>query len=165
MRAFARSSISNGQLRDELFLDLFLYHLKPPFGANSTILEVFNLGLELVYPIFGGSQLDRNLVRHAHGAVAIVAPKIGYPLKHSNDPTPERIHQITVITRLFLRRKPRDLVGRVGRARIHANSPTERNATVGPGKSQSANIVVLFAPGIVPVDVELEGAALLALSL
>jgi hypothetical protein len=30
---------------DELFLDLFLYHLKPPFGANSTILELFNLGL------------------------------------------------------------------------------------------------------------------------
>jgi len=30
---------------DELFLDLFLYHLKPPFGANSTILEVFSLGL------------------------------------------------------------------------------------------------------------------------
>jgi hypothetical protein len=30
---------------DELLLDLFLYHLKPPFGANSTILESFNLSL------------------------------------------------------------------------------------------------------------------------
>ena len=52
-------------------------------------------------------------MRLGHGAVAIVAPKIGYPLKHSNDPTPELIHQITIITRLFLRRKPGDLVGRV----------------------------------------------------
>jgi hypothetical protein len=30
---------------NELFLDLLLNHLKPPFGANRPTLEMFNLGL------------------------------------------------------------------------------------------------------------------------
>jgi hypothetical protein len=56
---------------DELFLDLLLNYLKPPFGANRPTLEMFKLGLQLIYSIFGGAKLHRKLMRQRHGSVAL----------------------------------------------------------------------------------------------
>ena len=44
---------------NEFFVELFSNQVKPRFGASRAIVEVFNLRLQLIYPIFGGSKITR----------------------------------------------------------------------------------------------------------
>jgi hypothetical protein len=43
---------------DQLFLNLILDRLQPPFCASGAAFEAFDLALKLLDPIFGGSELD-----------------------------------------------------------------------------------------------------------
>jgi len=45
--------------------------LKPTFSAGRAVSEEFDLGLYLIYSIFGGSELHRKLVRQPHAAVVV----------------------------------------------------------------------------------------------
>ena len=63
---------------DELLLDLFLNCLKPTFGAGRPVSEEFDLGLQLTYSLFGGSELHRKLMRQFHGAVAVFIRPSGF---------------------------------------------------------------------------------------
>jgi hypothetical protein len=103
---------------DEFFLDLFSYQLKPRFGANRAVLKVFNLRLQLIYPIFGGAKITRELICHGLGALASVVRKVGCLLQHGNDGKPRLLQRIAVDTPLFLRCKFEDLFGSIDRALI-----------------------------------------------
>src|SRR6266508_1652560 len=95
-----RRPVTDCRRTDELFLDLSLYQLEPRFGANGAILEVFDLRLELVDPIFGGTKLT------------------GCLLQRGKDGAAELIHRIAVNTSRFLRCKFEHFFGDVDRASI-----------------------------------------------
>ena len=104
---------------DEFFVDLFSNQLKPRFGASRAIVEVFNLRLQQIYPIFGGSKITRQLICQGLSALTSVVRQVGCLLKHGNDGESGLLQRIAVEPPLFLRCKFEDPFSNVNRALIY----------------------------------------------
>jgi hypothetical protein len=59
-----------GSLALDFFLDQFFNQLESRFSQDGAILPVFNLGLELVDPIFGGLKLTPYFLQNGDGNIA-----------------------------------------------------------------------------------------------
>ena len=88
--------------------------MKPTFGAGRPVSEEFDLGFQLIYSLFGSSELHRKLMRQLHGAVAVFIRQVSGLLDLCNDGFSGLFHLKAITARPFFRYKFKDLFGRVG---------------------------------------------------